>query len=183
MIRLGKVIVVASEIKKISCIWRQHNKLLQNMWVKTAVYCMDHYYISHSGSSDDLIQRWLIFAGMFVKVTQSCPTLPSHELLHVCDPMEFSRPEYWRGKPFPPGDLPNPGIKPRFPALQWFFMSLANKGNPRILEWGAYSFSSESSRPRNQTGVSFIARRFFINWAIREAGMFMCVISLSGLVI
>ena len=58
MIRLGKVIVVASEIKKISCIWRQHNKLLQNMWVKTAVYCMDHYYISHSGSSDDLIQRW-----------------------------------------------------------------------------------------------------------------------------
>ena len=33
--------------------------------------------------------------------------------------MEFSRPEYWSGKPFPsPGDLPNPGIKPRSPALQ-----------------------------------------------------------------
>ena len=27
--------------------------------------------------------------------------------------------EYWRGLPFPPpGDLSNPGIKPRFPALQ-----------------------------------------------------------------
>ena len=26
---------------------------------------------------------------------------------------------YWSGLPFPsPGDLPNPGIKPRFPALQ-----------------------------------------------------------------
>ena len=33
--------------------------------------------------------------------------------------MEFSRPEYWSGWPFPsPGRLPNPGIKPRSPALQ-----------------------------------------------------------------
>ena len=33
--------------------------------------------------------------------------------------MEFSRQEYWNRLPFPsPGDLPNPGIKPRYPALQ-----------------------------------------------------------------
>ena len=34
--------------------------------------------------------------------------------------MEFSRQEYWSGLPYPPppGDLPNPGIKPRSPALQ-----------------------------------------------------------------
>ena len=33
--------------------------------------------------------------------------------------MEFSRPEYWSGWPFPsPGDLPNPGIKPRSATLQ-----------------------------------------------------------------
>jgi hypothetical protein len=33
--------------------------------------------------------------------------------------MELSRQEYWRGLPFPsPGDLSNPGIKPRSPALQ-----------------------------------------------------------------
>ena len=33
--------------------------------------------------------------------------------------MEFSRQEYWSDLPFPsPGDLPNPGIKPRSPALQ-----------------------------------------------------------------
>ena len=54
-------------------------------------------------------------------VTQSCPTL--------CSPMDcsppgfspwgFSRQEYWNGLPFPsPGDLPNPGIKPRYPLLQ-----------------------------------------------------------------
>ena len=33
--------------------------------------------------------------------------------------MEFSRQEYWSELPFPsPGDLPNPGIEPRSPALQ-----------------------------------------------------------------
>ena len=33
--------------------------------------------------------------------------------------MEFSRQEYWSGLPFPsPGDLSNPGIKPRSPTLQ-----------------------------------------------------------------
>ena len=32
--------------------------------------------------------------------------------------MEFSRPEYWSRLPFPsPGDLPNPGIETRSPAL------------------------------------------------------------------
>ena len=33
--------------------------------------------------------------------------------------MGFSRQEYWSGLPLPsPGDLPNPRIKPRSPALQ-----------------------------------------------------------------
>ena len=33
--------------------------------------------------------------------------------------MGFSRPEYWSGLPCPPpGDLPKPGVEPRFPALQ-----------------------------------------------------------------
>ena len=55
------------------------------------------------------------------EVAQSCPT--------VCVPMDCSPPdfsihgicrqEYWSGLPFPfPGDLPDPGIKPRSPALQ-----------------------------------------------------------------
>ena len=33
--------------------------------------------------------------------------------------MGFPRQEYWSGLPFPfPGDLPNPGIEPKSPALQ-----------------------------------------------------------------
>ena len=43
---------------------------------------------------------------------------------------------------------------------------LNHSGSLRVLEWVAHPFSSRSSRPRNQTGVSCIAGRFFTNWAI-----------------
>ena len=41
-------------------------------------------------------------------------------MAHQASPsMGFSRQEYWSGLPFPsPGDLPDPGIEPRSPALQ-----------------------------------------------------------------
>ena len=39
----------------------------------------------------------------------------------------------------------------------------------RILEWFVISFSRESSQPRNRTLVSYIAGRFFTNWAMRAA--------------
>ena len=46
--------------------------------------------------------------------------------------MEFSRPKYWSGQPFPsPGDLPNPGIKPRSPALQGDSLPAEPPGKPR----------------------------------------------------
>ena len=38
--------------------------------------------------------------------------------------MEFSSPENLSGSPFPsPGDLPNPGIKPRSPTLQEYSLA------------------------------------------------------------
>ena len=46
--------------------------------------------------------------------------------------MEFSRPEYWSGEPFPsPGDLPNPGIKPKSPALQVDSLLAKPQGKPK----------------------------------------------------
>ena len=46
--------------------------------------------------------------------------------------MEFSRPEYRSGKPFPsPGDLPNPGIEPRSPALQVDSLLAEPQGKPK----------------------------------------------------
>ena len=69
---------------------------------------------------------------MKVKVAQSCPTL--------CNPMDYTvhgilQPEYWSGQPFPsPGDLPNPGIKPRSPALQVDSLPTSYEGSPNINE-------------------------------------------------
>ena len=46
--------------------------------------------------------------------------------------MEFSRPEYWSGQPFPsPGDLPNPGIEPRSPTLQADSLPAESPGKPK----------------------------------------------------
>ena len=55
------------------------------------------------------------------------------------------------------------------PHCRQILYQLSHKGSPRILKWVAYSFSSRSSWPRNQTTVSFIAGGFFTSWAIRDA--------------
>ena len=45
--------------------------------------------------------------------------------------MGFSREEYWSGLPFPsPGDLPNPGIEPGFPALAADALTSEPPGKP-----------------------------------------------------
>ena len=46
-------------------------------------------------------------------------------------PMEFPRQEYWSGVPPPsPGDLPDPGIEPRSPALQADILPSELPGKP-----------------------------------------------------
>ena len=50
---------------------------------------------------------------------QSYLTLCNAIAHHTPLSMEFPRQEYWGGLPFPPpGNLPDPGIKPGSPALQ-----------------------------------------------------------------
>ena len=45
--------------------------------------------------------------------------------------MKFSRQEYWSGLPFPsPGDLPDPRIEPRSPALQADALPFEPPGKP-----------------------------------------------------
>ena len=61
------------------------------------------------------------------------------------------------------------GLNPGLPHCRWILYQLSHKESPRILGWVVYLFSSGSSWPRNQTGVSCIAGGFFTNWAMREA--------------
>ena len=54
--------------------------------------------------------------------------------------MEISRTEYWSGKQFPsPGHLPNPGIKPRSPALQADSLPAVSPGKPKNTGVGSLS--------------------------------------------
>ena len=66
------------------------------------------------------------------------------------------------------GIFPIQGSNQGLPHCKWILYQLSHKGSPKILQWVAYPFSSDSSWPRNQTGVSCILCRFFTNWAIRE---------------
>ena len=60
------------------------------------------------------------------------------------------------------------GLNPGLLHCSRILYQLSHKGSLRILEWVAYPFSSTSSWPRNWTRVSFIAGRFFTDWAIRK---------------
>ena len=68
-----------------------------------------------------------------VLVIQSCLTLcnPMDYIAHQApQSMEFSRQEYWNGLPLPsPGDLSDPGIEPRSPALQADSLPLSHWGS------------------------------------------------------
>ena len=59
--------------------------------------------------------------------------------------MEFSRPEYWSGQPFPSqGDLPDPGIEPRSPTLQVDSLPTEPLGKPRVPHAAAAAAAAKS---------------------------------------
>ena len=68
-------------------------------------------------------------------VAKSCLTLATPWTVACQAPlsMGFSRQEYWSRLPFPsPGDLPQPGIKLRSPALQAISLPQSHQGSPLL---------------------------------------------------
>ena len=54
--------------------------------------------------------------------------------------MGFSRPEYWSGQPFPsPGNLPDPGVEPRPPALRVDWLPAEPQANSKNTGVGSLS--------------------------------------------
>ena len=75
-----------------------------------------------------------------MKVAQLCPTL--------CDPIDYAghgilqaRILEWVASPLS-GDVPNPGIEPRSPALQADSLPPEPQGNPMINKWDLFKFKS-----------------------------------------
>ena len=50
------------------------------------------------------------------------------------------------------GTFPTQGSNPGLPCFRWILYRLSQQGNPRILEWVAYSFSRGTSWPSNWSG-------------------------------
>ena len=85
-----------------------------------------------------------------ISVAKSCPTL--------CHPMDYSllgssihgiiRQEYWSGLLFPPpGNLPDPGIKPRSPALVGGFFTTKPPEKPLVyINWNHF-FEAQKMGP------------------------------------
>ena len=69
-------------------------------------------------------------------VAKSCLTLVNPWAVASQAPLSigFSRQKHWSGLPFPsPGDLPDPGIKPRSPALQAYSLLTEPPGKPMVI--------------------------------------------------
>ena len=63
-------------------------------------------------------------------------------------PMEVFRQELWSGLPLPtPGDLHNPGIKPRSPALEVDSYQLNHKRSPHMM-YSAYKLNTQGNTIR-----------------------------------
>ena len=93
--------------------------------IKTVIRDKERHYIMIKGSiqEEDITTVNIYTPKVKVKVKSlSCVLLfvTSWTVAYQASvSMEFSRQEYWSGLPFPsPGDLPDPGIEPRSPALE-----------------------------------------------------------------
>ena len=84
--------------------------------------------------------------------------------------MGFPRQEYWSGLSFPsPGDLSNPGIEPRSPALQEDALTSEPPGKP--------SKSSMEYSPNQETNLSLLKNRITLWWkrylfCVRDIGAY-----------
>ena len=76
--------------------------------------------------------------------------------------MEFSRPDYWSGSPFPsPGDLPNPGMEPMSPALKADSLPAEPQGKPKHIGVGSLSLLQGILLTQELNRVSCTAGEFF----------------------
>ena len=130
-----------------------------------------------------------IAMSVLCSVTQSCPIFwTPWTLAHQAPFRPFDTGQSIPGKHSCPGKntemrchallqgiFPTQGSNPGLPHCRQILHQMSHQGSPRILEWVAYPFSSRSSQPTNQTGVSCIAGGFFTNLAIKEAHRYIYI--------
>ena len=120
----------------VKCLREKYIRLVQSLSVPHLLHFLWWYIISCAVTHNTHSQiphhiKWS-------EVAQSCLTLcnPVNCIAHQAPlSMGFSRQEYWSGLPFPPpGDLPDPGIEPRSPALQADALTSEPPGKTHIIK-------------------------------------------------
>ena len=98
-----------------------------------------------------------------VLVTQSCLTLskPINCGFPRCHGILQARILEWIAISFSRGSTLAQGSNPDLPHCRQILYRLSHQRSPRIVAWVAYPFFRGTFQPRNQTGVSCIAGRFF----------------------
>ena len=89
--------------------------------------------------AEDIKKRWQEYTESEVKVKLLSRVrlfaTPRTVAYQTPPSMGFSRQEYWSRLPFPsPGDLPDPGIEPRSPALQGDALTSEPPGKCRTVQ-------------------------------------------------
>ena len=107
-------------------------------WPETSCSCHFLWCLLQTFSALPNFARWntiLLFCYECMFVAQLCPTLcPWTVACQAPLSMGLSRQEYWSGLPCPSlGDLPDPGIEPRCPALQANSLPFELPGKPLLL--------------------------------------------------
>ena len=102
-----------------------------------------------------------------VKVTQSCLTL-YHAMVYTVHGILQARILQRVAVPFS-GDLPNPGIKPRSPALQEDSLPAEPHGKSKHTGVSSLSLLQRIVLTQESNWGLLHCRRLFSNWAIREA--------------
>ena len=83
--------------------------------------------------------------------------------------MGFCRQEYWNGLPYaPPGDLHNPGIEPRPPALHVDSLLSEPPGKPKNIGVGSLSHLQRIFLTQESNRCLLHCRRFLYHWATLE---------------
>ena len=121
-------------------------------YFKDVSFTQQRLWWVQAGAQECALQQWVILSVYDVEVWWSCCAVLSRSVvsnsLHPMDcqaarllhPWGFFRQEYWSGFPFPsPGDLPNPGIEPRYPALQTYSLPFESPGKPKNTGVGSLS--------------------------------------------
>ena len=142
-----------SQLKQLPGWYGQRELMSTYRWVLWFQICIyyHHLTLSHFNALlQDLLKYLLLMEGNRLLGLKSWKwKLLSHVRLLVTpwtiQSMEFSRPEYWSGYPFlTPGDLSNPGIKPRSPILKADSSPAEPQGKPKNARVGSLSLLHQS---------------------------------------